>query len=665
MKDHIKNMTNLVDGFMTRDKAFDPYFFWEPFDLPMPSPEVILKAHDDGVDLLHDEGAQLAGPYPRQFQTGFIKSTKKIACIQASSQTGKSISNFVLLGASISRQPPYCLRYEEGEDTGIKRMVNPVNIRRYGRRDSVSGTLIDFNINAPLCPSEWDCGNITGIGKFPEELYCPEGQQIWIGTLPRSIDVYWWPGLTGTGQQRFLPLEFLDRSRANKGSDKQARVVYGPRDTMIFIKSYDSERQAFETKSCHILLWDEEPPKTELFVSGQGHAEYHRWSFTPFRGFTFTHGLFFGCVSQKARDKAEEYGTGMYAREDFDFFLASQYECPYQDENSRERNRLSFSEWERKSVIWGRYSRQTGKSFFDRNKIDSWARKFPHDFELSMFVANRQYSGVNGSPGYNIGGILDTKVSLQPAEPDNPLAWRIYEKRKPNVGYLAIFDAAEGGIDPSLAQDKAFGMIVRAPTPEDGDGHDEHPIVVATTRSTLPTIAFARAALPCLRYYNNAVLAPERGHGKDNEAFGQTLDDWPWWYYNTAGTSGRTRKGFDTHTGTRSALFEKLQEWVRNFDIDEDPCICDSWVYEEMSEAIIKETQGGKKKCDHPKSGSLDGVICLGIATYIYQQTPEVIECNDIETDEREGFMQRHFGTMQRQRGHIPMGAGVSDLGCR
>jgi hypothetical protein len=197
------------------------------------------------------------------------------------------------------------------------------------------------------------------------------------------------------------------------------------------------------------------------------------------------------------------------------------------------------------------------------------------------------------------------------------------------------------------------------------------PIVVATCRSTLPTVAFARSQWPTLRYFNNALLAAERGHGKDNEAFGLTLEDWPYWYYYAAmhGVTKKTRlkKGFDTTAHTRTACLDKIRDWEKSFEPEFDPFIKDSWLYTELGGAIRKKTLGGKYRCDHPRDGSLDGVICLGIATYILQESPDIIVCNDITVEDEgpQGVFQRMTAQQEATPKRIPMGAGAASLGGR
>ena len=115
-------------------------------------------------------------------------------------------------------------------------------------------------------------------------------------------------------------------------------------------------------------------------------------------------------------------------------------------------------------------------------------------------------------------------------------------------------------------------------------------------------------------------------------------------------------------------MFDKLRDWIDFFEVDQDPHIFDSWLFTELAGAIVKETPGGKRRCDHTRDGSLDGVICMGIATYIVQETPDVVVCNYNEDKKsRRGIMQRvrQEAEQPQQRPRIPMGAGIAHVGGR
>ena len=652
-----------MDAFADKKIKFDPYYFFEPWDCELPEPSVYKAAIEDGVDLEDDNSAKLAGTYPRQFQTGSILSTKKMVITQAGSRSGKSICTQVEVGAMVSRKPPYAFRYDKGVDTGIARPITEPNIIRWGRRDKETGEVVDYDPKKQQ-DGTWDCGNIVGAGKYPIKKYAPKGSQIWIGTIAKSVDTMWWPSFAGQGEHRFFPQEFIDTSKGNKGYNKQAGIIHCINDIDIHIKTYEQGHTKFESQTAWLLAYDEEPDKKEIYLSGALHAKYQRFSFTPLKGKTWSEEVFFSCLPGYNNKK-----DGL-RRSDFDYFWASQFDSPYVPREKLWRDRRAMELWERRARVWGQYSEFEGMPFFNRSKIQQWRKDYTVPYKIGKFVPAVRYFHVHGSKVEKLPGILDIKVTCEKVEEENEKdTWRVYEDVEPGVGYMAVFDPAEGALELEEVQDRSFGLIIRLPTAAE-IYYEGLPRVVATCRSTLPTVAFARSSLPVLRFYNNAVLAAERGHGKDNEAFGLTLEDWPYWYYyqprSAATKRPRPKKGFDTNSHTRTACLDKLREWTDRFEVDEDPGIRDAWIYGELAGAIIKETVSGKKRCDHPRTGSLDGVICLGIGTYIVQESPNDIVCNYYGPDhKKQGLFERVRSEQFERPAHIPMGAGVSKVGGR
>ncbi len=652
-----------LQRFENKESQFCPYMHFEPWDADIPDPEVMRMALADGVDLVEDPSVKLAGEYPRPFQSGSILSTKKMVVTQAGSRSGKSICTQVVIAAMISKEPPYAFRYDKGVDTGIAREISDANITRWGRREKTTGKVIDHNVKAKQ-DGTWDCGTIIGVGKFPEELYAPDGAQIWIGTIAKSIESLWWPSFTGEGEHRFFPDEIIDKSKGNRGTNRQQLTVHCVRGIDILIKTYEAGHTKFESQTCWLLAYDEEPTSKAIYLSGALHAVYQRFSFTPLNGSTWSEDVFFSCLEgHKKKDEG-------LRRSDFDYFYASQFDSPYVPREKLERDRRAMELWERKARVWGQYSEYEGMPFFNRSKIQQWARKYKKDHRIVNFRARSRYHGLKGSKASNLPGLMQVAVDAVTVNKENELdTWRIYENVREGVGYLATFDAAEGATDPDDVQDKSFGAVFRLPLPDEVD-MDGLPVLVATCRSTLPTIAFAKTCFLVLRYYNNATLAAERGHGKDNEAFGLTLDDWEFWYYyvgkNAATKRPNPKKGFDTNAHTRTVMFNKLRAWMDFFEPDQDPHIYDTWLFSELAGAIVKETPGGKRRCDHPKKGSLDGVICMGIGTYIVQESPEIVTCNyKKETASRHGLMQRMKQPETAPKEYIPMGSGIANVGGR
>jgi len=670
MADIFSRIEKAVSGFENRKYDFDPYYYFEPWDCDIPTPEVVKAALEDGVSLADDESIRLAGVYPRPFQTGSILSTKRMVITQAGSQVGKSICTQVVLGCMVSRRPPYAFRYAKGEDTGVPRQVTPENVRRFGRFDVATRQSIDHDETAPRS-KDWNCGNITGVGIFDPELYCPEGMQIWIGTIAKSVDTLWWPAFTGTGASRFFPEEFIDKTKGNDGFNAGLKIIHCIHGIDVHIKTYEQGHVKFESKRCWLLAYDEEPTTKKIYLSGAQHAKYQRFSFTPLNGKSWSEETIFSCVRPYSRG-GERVGL---KRSDFDYFYASQFDSPYLEREPLMRDRRAMALWERKARVWGQYSEFQGMPFFNRSRLQVWRQTFRRPFKEARFLSRTPYHGLSGSSALGLPGILAVNIDCVFVEEDDSRdVWRVYEGLREGAGYLVTVDAAEGAVDLTQVQDKSFASVYRMPLPEEIDMAGK-PLLVAACRSTLPTVAFAHSCLPVLRYYNNATLAAERGRGRDNEAFGMTLEDWPYWYMRKA-TNDTTKalrilKGFDTNNHTRTAMFDKIRAWLEAFDEDEDPQVRDDRLYEELGAAIVREMPSGKKKCDHTGSGSLDGVICMGIALYIAEESPDSFVCRVFRKDAEDRRENSLMSRLRRQssgegpdaRQHRPMGSGVAGMG--
>ena len=97
----------------------------------------------------------------------------------------------------------------------------------------------------------------------------------------------------------------------------------------------------------------------------------------------------------------------------------------------------------------------------------------------------------------------------------------------------------------------------------------------------------------------------------------------------------------------------------------------DDRLYEELGAAIVREMPSGKKKCDHTGNGSLDGVICMGIALYIAEESPDSFVCRVFKKDAEDRRENSLMSRLRRQasgegpdaRQHRPMGSGVAGMG--
>jgi len=70
MRDVFDALSNEVENYGKASGEFDPFLWFEPWDVSAPDEDVVRMAEEDGVDLFRGDVPRLAGPYPRKFQTG-------------------------------------------------------------------------------------------------------------------------------------------------------------------------------------------------------------------------------------------------------------------------------------------------------------------------------------------------------------------------------------------------------------------------------------------------------------------------------------------------------------------------------------------------------------------------------------------------------------------
>ena len=632
-----------------RDSAEDmhvdhPFYHFEPWDVEKRSLEIRAKALEDGADIYSPEFVSVFGEDPHPFQTGFFMSTKRIRFIIGGSQIGKSVNPLMESMIMISGEIPYSMRYEAGVDTGIKRAVTEENISRFGRRDSSTGELIDYNARAlrPDKWKEWDCGNIIGVGLYPQEKISPPGKQIWIATIAESIKKFWWPKLADP-DKRVIPAEFIDTSKSNKGYNISQNIVHCIRGMTIFVLSFEQGHIKFESEKAHAVVEDEETPNNELFASAQEHAKYITVAMTPLKGLTWSRDIVFNLNI------------------DADRFHATQYDSPYQDKTDIDRRRTTYELWIRQSRCWALYAEQTGEPYFDRNKLNAWATNYNMHYDLVTFSPRGQWFRMRGDQRISpLPGLIDTPVHKSPANSDEEAttAWRMYEDRQLGEGYALSADAAEGAENPEEAGNVNAAIIMRLPNIK-----ETHARIVCSIRSTLPTKAFAKVCAYALRYYNNALLASESGIGADNKAFELEVEDWPYWYMSTvtrdATGTPRQKRGFSMKSNQRDAIFKEIESYIGEFDKDEYPHIPDQPLLKELAAAV----KGKKGRCDHVKRGSLDSAICYGILLHIIKHDPDQIKCNEKAISKRRE-RNRHPKTSSIPCGLTMLGYKEVDDGC-
>jgi len=625
------------------DQKHDKHPFWmfEPWDVGIRSAAIKAKATEDGAQIYTQEFTNVFGTDPHKFQTGYFQSTKKLRILVAGSSVGKSICPLIETGIMISGEIPYTFRYEEGVDTGMPRVISKENILRFGRIDSSTKQIIDYNWKKQQSQtwSEWNCGNIMGSGLYPQEKISEAGKQIWIATISESIKKFWWPMLANP-DTRILPDGFIDTTKGNNGYNISTNTIHCIRGMTIFILSFEQGHMKLESVRAHAIVEDEETTTPELFASAQEHAPdgYISIAMTPLKGITWSRGLVFN------------------KNIDADRFHATQYDSPYQDKAEIDRRRTTYPKYIRQSRCWGLYSEQTGEPYFNRTKLNIWLQNYDMNFSNVTFTPKSQWFKMKANPRISpLPGLLDTEVHKNQAQDtdESTTAWRLYEDRRPGVGYVLAADPAEGAEKPEEAGDVNAAIIMRNPMDK-----EDYAKMVCTIRSTLPTKAFAKVCAFAMRYYNNAMLAAESGQGAENKAFELEVEDWPYWYETTVtrdstGTP-RKKRGFVMKHTQRDAIFKGIEEYIGEFDDDEYPHIPDQPLLKELAAAV----KGKNGRCDHTKRGSLDTGICFGILLHVIKHDSDQIKCNYVPTPKQN----------KRNRSHVPASrvpCGLNMLGMK
>ena len=598
-----------------------PFYSFEPWDIGERSDWVRQRALDDGIDLYANDLIRHTGTEPRLFQTGFVLCTKNNANVIAASQVGKTIIAIIKAIMMLTGEIPFAFRYDKGFDTGIERVITPMSIRRFGRISRDTHKVIDHVENAQRS-DDWYCGTIIGAGVFPQELIAPPGEEVRVGVYQRLKTEVWWPRLA-EARRLIIPEHLVDRTKGNHGYNKKDGQVYLIRNSLISIITYEMEATKFEGDRCWYTILDEEPPNQNIIGTVVTHTK--RWSLheTPYKGITYSKKVFFPVELSP----------------DSQTFHATAYDCPYKTVEEINIERSKLSNWEIGARIWGIPTELKGSPFFDRKKINNWIQKYSRfiPYTLARFEPASQYHGIVSRPSITtIAGLLDTKINqtLEDTE-DRQTTWRIYEDRQAGIPYVFSGDPAEGAETPDTAGDISAAIIIRPP---DSLKKELKPVIVATLRSTLETIPFAKTCAYAMRYYNNCLFAPETT-GSHSATMANELKEWPYWYMHTSTQdstgNAREKKGFTTSGKTRDGIFELIKEWLLEFDENQYPYIPDEPLLVELAQAVVSKTQGGKQRCDHTEQGTLDSTICFGVLLYVFKNASDQIKCNLVEVKEK------------------------------
>uniref|UniRef100_A0A6M3JU16 Uncharacterized protein n=1 Tax=viral metagenome TaxID=1070528 RepID=A0A6M3JU16_9ZZZZ len=615
--DALADILGVIDDFDQAKLHLHPFYTFEPWDVEERPGWVLQQAIADGIDLDDEDFVKHVGKAPRPFQTGYFMGTEFFAGVLGATQIGKSMCPKIEVVIMLTGELPICFRYDKGVDTGIARPVTEANIKRWGRRRIETGEIIDYDPK----PKEnrlgnidrWNCGNIIGAGHYPAEKIAPaDNRVVWIGTHMKTMNEYWWPSMGDPAERSIIPEHLFDTSRAKNGVDSEQHIFYlkgGARGSFI---TYETGFRRVEGKKVWCYVADEEPQDPNIIQSAQTHSVFMRLVMTPYNGITYTKDLLF--PKQLSPDKK--------------LYHATQYDSPYQSRRDIERQRQNMKSWDIGARVWGMHTATTGKPFFDRDKITAWIRRFRRNFKYVRLVPDDEYVSIGEPMDGNGKSLLAVNVSPMEVDGDNRLdTWRVYEDVQEDVAYAMGLDSAEGGENPEDAGDSSTALIMRPAMLK-----EPKPIMVATLRSTLTTVQFARVASHGLRHFNNALLCLESRRGAAAAATASELAAWPYWMRMTV-ISDATRKvknirGFDTNSATRDGIFKLIGSWINDCPRDEYPYIPDESLLVELAAAITTTTRGGKVKCDHPHGGSLDMTIAFGILLYVFKSLPDQVQFN-------------------------------------
>lgn len=520
---------------------------------------------------------------------------------------------------------PYSLRYNEGEDTGVKRRITMMNVLRWGRqKDGIwlntnpddyvrfeDGSRIDrYNedqLQNKADKEGWDCGNIIGVGKFPQELIAPEGSEVWIGTTQRSFQTMWKPNLFMRSGRPLLPETLLDKNRGNKGWSEREAVSYLVRNTALRTITYESGTDKFEAFKAVEIILDEEPDDEEFYGAAQERGRRISLVMTPYKGMTWTRPIIFGSSNRSLKR----------------VFHCTQYDSPYCLNEEIESRRIGNPKYRRRSRVWGLHAEQEGEPFFNREKLDEWLRRLRPMYKLGIFESEDRWDTVKE--------LMDTDVTLLDTErEDNRYAWRIYEKPVAGTPYLLVTDHAEGAEDHEEAGDWQTGIMFRPPKDK-----EKWPQPVAQIRSSLIVNDFADVCMMAAKYYNNASLCPESDkRGASNAYFHARVKDWKWFYSSSVEKHSvrkmKTIRGVDTNAATRDKFFKQIESWMEDFDKDDTPNYYDDLLLTELAQCV-KSGKSGRADHKKRKSRKLDLAISFGIGLFVLVNYPDKVKCNKRE----------------------------------
>lgn len=622
---------HLVD--LSTNVEVDTYMAFEPWDVKKREDWFLEETTRDGVNF--KEHMKIIPPDPHPFQTGSLLSLNTLDVNQGANQIGKSFPEVIDTIIQLTGEVPFSLKHEKGVDTGIKRPITVENIKRFGRFDARSGSFIDKDIFAVKDKSEWDCGTIKGVGMYPREKICPKSNgSAWIGTTKEAKNQFWWPRF-----KEIIPKHLLDLKRGVGGFSELRQQVHLLGGATITIITYEQGYNRFEASRVWKCILDEEPEDRRIFAAAIQHCERLRMCFTPYNGISWSYFDIFKKIEEGAK---------------IGLFHATQYDSPYQSRDDVNDRKTIMKKWEIAARIYGLYSEQTGRPYYDRDKLYFWIQNNIRHCRYGTFVPSKPYSSIYELVATPV-SCADANAADAESEQD---VWEIYEDVKPGAEYWMGIDTSDGAEDLSAAADRSAAIIMRSPDEQAGE---TEPVMVAAIRSIMEPSEFSKVCLWACVHYNNALMCPET-RGQSAATFLASIRDYPYIFKMTvirdADRKTTEHLGFDTNARTRKLLFDLVGDWIKSHE--KDPNLPHMPLLRELSACVV----GQDGRPDHTTGKTLDSAIAFGICLYVFRHGRDQIRCyqstyeepKDKRFKQRTGFVETRpvlgseYGLDRRER---------------
>ena len=601
MANAVSKITAFLNDFAD-DVVRDEFMLYEPWDVGKRGQWMFDVAEKYHVDMQNEQFIATYSEAPHLFQTGYMFDDTFISSIFGGNQSGKSYCALMDLLIMMTGEKPYSLRYKKGHDTGILREVNDLNASRFGRYDVVTGEKLKDG-ELPSDNDSWNCGTIKGVGVYPNSKLAPRGQKAWLGTFSQARDEYWWPRL-----KSFIPDYMIDRSRGNNGVSEKKGIIFLSNGCEIHTITYEQGYAKFEAENVWVIVLDEEPPDERIFTSAIQHISLGgvgvRLIETPYRGLTWTY---------------DKIIKGSADNKDVTIHHCTQFDSPYQQKDKVLSKMTLMKPWEIAARVFGIHSEQRGRPYFDRQRINKWVRSHVPTHRLVEFEGSRVWDSIRDAMA---GGIRKSTVY----EKEERNEWEVYEDPDNDTAYWMTIDTGMGASSAEDAADRNMASIFRPPSSERNENLSL-PVMVATCRSSLETIPFARNCVYTARAYNNCLIAPE-SKGETASTFIAEIRDYPFMFTMTV-INDKTRKptkkiGFDTNARTRRLIFDLIGDFLAEVNDQEYPNIPHYYTLVELSSLIV----GKRGRPDHPNDGTSDCAIAFGIGLYVWIHAKEQIRNN-------------------------------------